>query len=140
MLVTHETMTNEESTQVIYELENYYTGLREGILDCGPPAQIDTAFHWHILNTRAYAAFCKNTFNKFIHHTPHWIDSPPTNDEQVHCNDAVSLLKEHGIDVHRKDLWETSPRCGGQKGFRIISCIVANQRTRPRFDFDDDDF
>lgn len=140
MLITYDAMTDEEATQVIYELENYYTGLRDKILDCGPPAQIDKAFHWHILNTRAYAAFCKNTFGRFVHHTPHWIDSPPTNDEQVRCNDEVSLLKDHGIDVHRKDLWGTSHRCGGQRKPRIIRCVVVNQPKLPRFGFDDDDF
>ncbi len=115
MLITYEDKTEDEAKKLIDELENFYTGLRDKILDCGPPGEIDKAYHWHILETRAYAAFTQKTFGTFIHHTPHWAGSPPSDDEQVRCANPVLLLKSHGINVQNENLWETPQQCGGKK-------------------------
>jgi hypothetical protein len=35
-----------------------------------PPEKIDTAWHYFILFTKDYAAFCNRFFGRFIHHQP----------------------------------------------------------------------
>lgn len=35
-----------------------------------PTQEIDSAWHFFILNTREYAAYCKERFGTFIHHVP----------------------------------------------------------------------
>lgn len=35
-----------------------------------PSKAVDVAWHWFILFTREYDAFCRKTFGKFLHHSP----------------------------------------------------------------------
>lgn len=35
-----------------------------------PPAEVDTVWHWHLTQTRAYAALCERHLGGFLHHEP----------------------------------------------------------------------
>ena len=105
-------MTVDRATELLYELENFYTGIRENLWgDCGPPYEIDKAFHLHIINTRLYAAFCESNFGRFIHHSPFWSRHPPPSDIQQRCGNQVQKLRDHGIDVKLEHFWAL-PTCG----------------------------
>ena len=71
----HADHTEVEANKAIYELGNYYTGIREGLFWCGPPQKLDICYHLHVLNTRLYRAFCQATFGRFIDHEPFWSDN-----------------------------------------------------------------
>lgn len=41
-------------------------------VDIVPTADIDTMWHYHILDTQAYAADCEKIFGEFFHHFPYF--------------------------------------------------------------------
>jgi len=62
-------MHAEDALNSIAELENYYTGIKNGIK--GEPSEmIDKAWHAHILNTPMYFKFSDDIFGKYLHHKP----------------------------------------------------------------------
>ena len=105
-------MTVDRAKELLYELENFYTGIRQNLWgDCGPPYQINEAFHLHIINTRFYAAFCLSNFGQFVHHSPFWSLHPPPIYIQQRCGSQVQKLRDHGIDVKFEHFWAL-PTCG----------------------------
>ncbi len=38
---------------------------------CAPTADVDTFWHYHILDTMKYAADCEQVFGRFLHHYPY---------------------------------------------------------------------
>ncbi len=72
-----EGMMLEDAENTILELENYYTGLKNGI-QSGPSFVVDQAWHTHILNTRMYFDFTQKTFGQYIHHAPQWSGNAET--------------------------------------------------------------
>ena len=64
--------TSAETDKLIYELENFYTVIRDDLYQCGPPKKIDAVYHLHVLNTRLYREFCQATFGRFVDHVPIW--------------------------------------------------------------------
>lgn len=112
--------TVEQAEELVYELENFYTGIRDNLWEnCGPPYQIDEAFHLHIVNTRFYAAFCQAIFGRFIHHAPFWSRHLPPHDLQQRCGNQVQNLRDHGLDVKYEHLW-AQPTCGEDTKYRYI--------------------
>ncbi|CAF1351899.1 unnamed protein product [Rotaria sordida] len=106
LMETYKDISTDRALEIVYELENFYTGVRDDLwADCGPPYEIDKAFHLHIINTRLYAAFSENTFGRFLHHSPFWSAHPPPSDIQVRCGDQVKKLRDHGIPVTYENLW-----------------------------------
>lgn len=70
-LQTVEHMSETDALNTILELENYYTGAKNGLL--GEPSEmVDKAWHEHILNTAMYFNFCESNFGYYLHHTPYW--------------------------------------------------------------------
>ena len=64
--------TSRETDKLIYELENFYTVIRDDLYQCGPPKKIDAVYHHHVLNTHLYRGFCHKTFGRFVDHVPFW--------------------------------------------------------------------
>ncbi|UJR12236.1 hypothetical protein I4U23_016413 [Adineta vaga] len=96
-----------ETGKLIYELENFYTVIRDNLFACGPPKKIDAVYHLHVINTRLYRTFCEATFGRFIDHIPFWSGHPTSDEHQTDCSDQLSLLEAHGINVTSPCLWRT---------------------------------
>ncbi|CAF1640677.1 unnamed protein product [Rotaria sp. Silwood1] len=112
---THEDISIDRAQELVYELENFYTGVRDNLwTECGPPFEIDKIFHLHIINTRLYAAFSQATFGRFLHHSPFWSAHPPPSDLQERCGDQVNKLRAHGVPVTYEHLW-IPPICGNNE-------------------------
>ena len=109
---THQDTSPEHAQELVYELENFYTGVRDNLwTDCGPPDQIDKAFHLHIINTRFYERFSQATFGRFVHHSPFWSAHLPPTDLRKRCGNQVRKLRNHGVAVIYDHLWAV-PACG----------------------------
>ncbi|CAF1575811.1 unnamed protein product [Rotaria sp. Silwood1] len=64
-------MSDTDALNTIIELENYYTGVKNGLI--GEPSEmVDKAWHAHILNTPMYFSFCESIFGYYLHHIPYW--------------------------------------------------------------------
>lgn len=112
---TYHDISVNNAQDIVSELENYYTGIGDDIWgNCGPPYQIDKAFHLHIINTRLYAAFSGATFGRFVHHSPFWSGHPTPSDLNERCGDMVKKLRDHGVQIINENLWKTS-NCGEEK-------------------------
>ncbi|CAF3091551.1 unnamed protein product [Rotaria socialis] len=111
LTTTYNEISTDRAQEIVYELENFYTGIRYNIgADCGPPKEIDKAFHLHIINTRSYAAFSEATFGYFLHHSPFWSAHPPSSDLRERCSNQASKFRHHGIPIVYECLW-TPPAC-----------------------------
>ncbi|CAF4269367.1 unnamed protein product, partial [Adineta steineri] len=103
---TYKDISADRAQKLVYELENFYTGIRENLwADCGPPYEIDKAFHLHIINTRMYEAFSQVTFGRFVHHSPFWSAHPAPNDLLERCGDQVKKLRDHDVPIIYEYLW-----------------------------------
>lgn len=112
---THKDISADRAQELVYELENFYTGVRDNLwAECGPPYEIDKVFHLHIINTRMYEAFSEANFGRFLHHSPFWSAHPPPYDLQTRCGDQVKKLQDHGVSVTYDYLW-APPTCGNDK-------------------------
>jgi hypothetical protein len=112
---THQDVSIDRAQELIYELENFYTGVRDNLwTDCGPPFEIDKAFHLHIINTRLYAAFSEATFGRFLHHSPFWSEHPAPHNLLDRCGHLMNKLQQHGILVKYEHLWKLST-CGAHE-------------------------
>ncbi|CAF1531858.1 unnamed protein product, partial [Didymodactylos carnosus] len=68
-LQTHEYMNKLDALNTMLELENYYTGIKNGLH--GQPSEwIDKAWYQHILNTQMYFNFTQLIFGSYLHHIP----------------------------------------------------------------------
>lgn len=111
LTTTYDDISTDRAQEIVYELENFYTGVRDNLwTDCGPPNDIDKAFHLHIINTRFYERFSQATFGRFLHHSPFWSAHPPPSDLRDRCGNQVRKLREHGVPVAYEYLW-TPPAC-----------------------------
>jgi hypothetical protein len=67
-------MQNRETVATLLALIDEYEAFmlvrRAAPLPLGPTYLVDAVWHAHILDTRAYAAFCNATFGRFEHHDP----------------------------------------------------------------------
>nr|AEN94411.1 uncharacterized conserved protein [Adineta vaga] len=89
-LQTEDHMNEIDALNTIIELENYYTGVKNGLI--GEPSEmIDKAWHAHILNTPMYFSFCNLTFGYYLHHIPNWTRA----DEDGETQRIVSSLDFH---------------------------------------------
>ena len=112
---TYEDISRDGAEELVYELENFYTGVRDNLwTDCGPPSEIDKAFHIHIINTRLYAAFSEATFGRFLHHSPFWSQHVAPHDLLERCGQLMNKLQHHGILIKYEHLWAL-PTCGAHK-------------------------
>ena len=103
---THQDVSIDRAQELVYELENFYTGVRDNLwTDCGPPSEIDEVFHLHIINTRLYAAFSDATFGRLLHHEPFWSQHSTPHDLLEQCGDLANKLKDHGILIKYEHLW-----------------------------------
>jgi hypothetical protein len=105
MLVNSDGFSEVDAKNILIELEKFYTGVKlsRGQLKRGPTSLIDSAWHWHILNTRMYGKFLKNNFpGKFIHHTPHWTMFPEDEDDDRTTYDD---LLELDIKYLNRTIW-----------------------------------
>ena len=115
IMQTHTEIATDRAEELAYELENFYTGVRDNLwTNCGPPSEIDKAFHLHIINTRLYAAFSEATFGRFLHHSPLWSRHRASHDLLERCGHLMNTLKDHGVLIKYEDLWGLS-RCEAQK-------------------------
>ncbi|UJR32641.1 hypothetical protein I4U23_020101 [Adineta vaga] len=118
--------TEVEANKAIYELENYYTALRDGLYQCGPPKKLDLYYHLHILNTRLYRNFCQATFGRFIDHEPFWSGNPSSDQKQIKCDDQLTLVEAHGLNITCPCLWRTASLTSrASVQFPATLCIVA---------------
>lgn len=118
---TYKDITADDAKELVYELENFYTGVRDNLWDdCGPPYTIDKAFHLHIINTRLYAAFCDVIFGRFIHHSPFWSKHLPPDNLRERCSTQVQKLREYGVDVKYEHLW-APPTCGSATHNQLVT-------------------
>ena len=62
-----------------------------------PNQEIDKFWHFHILDTRAYAADCERVFGYFVHHFPYFgmRDAQDLQDLHVAFADTNALYMEH---------------------------------------------
>ena len=57
----------------------------------GPTALMDLVWHYHILDTKRYFAFCENIFGRYLHHTPYFGPHSP-HGEQARMNKSRELM------------------------------------------------
>ena len=95
-LQTTERMSETDALNTIIELENYYTGVTNGLT--GEPSEmVDKAWHAHILNTPMYFNFCQSMFGYYLHHIPYW--AAASEDQQIRA--IVSSL-DFQIPIYMK--------------------------------------
>ena len=105
MLVNNNGFKEVDAKNILIELENFYTGVKlsRGQLKHGPTSLVDSAWHWHILNTRVYRKFLTNNFHgKFLHHAPHWTMFPEDN---VNDRNTYDDLLDLGIKNLNETIW-----------------------------------
>ena len=61
-----------------------------------PPPAIDECWHHFILFTKDYAEFCERFLGGFVHHRPHYIGDPPS-DESTMFATIESATRDFGI-------------------------------------------
>lgn len=66
-----ENMPTEDIQQAVTEYKQFLELCRrEGLANIVPTVLADKAWHYHILDTRKYAADTDNIFGEFLHHSP----------------------------------------------------------------------
>lgn len=58
-------------------------------------AQVDEAWHQHILHTRSYAAFCEEVAGRFIHHLPAMDESARVRMVKDYADNTLALYEKH---------------------------------------------
>ncbi len=85
-----------------------------------PSRIIDTFWHYHILDTQAYADDCNQTFGYFLHHFPYFGMRGPEDARALgDAYDETLLLYEKHFGPPPADLWLRSgaarcPNCGSR--------------------------
>ncbi|SDY81814.1 hypothetical protein SAMN05661080_04705 [Modestobacter sp. DSM 44400] len=69
-LAAAEGITETDAAQRVIELVKYLTIATDCDQPVVPSRAVDVAWHTFILFTRDYAAFCTETFGRFVHHQP----------------------------------------------------------------------
>ena len=83
-----------------------------------PSREVDTFWHYHILDTQAYAADCEQVFGYFLHHFPYFgMRGPEDMDALGRAYDKTLELYEAEFGPSPEDLWPSTgmsrcPNCG----------------------------
>ncbi|CAF1502460.1 unnamed protein product [Rotaria sordida] len=77
-----------------------------------PSKLVDKVWHYHILDTQAYAVDCENVFGRFLHHYPYW--GMRGESDLKSLQDAFSMtlqLYEKEFGPAPENIWRTESRC-----------------------------
>ena len=83
-----------------------------------PSKVVDTFWHYHILDTQAYAIHCQDVFGYFLHHFPYFGMRGPEDARALgEAYDDTLMLYEQHFGPAPEDLWSRSgsarcPNCG----------------------------
>ncbi len=109
-LQTAEHMSETDALNTIVELENYYTGVKNGLT--GEPSEmVDKAWHAHILNTLVYFNFCQSSFGYYLHHVPYWTAGSEDEETQAMVSSLdfqipmYTKLKNLGVSDLNETIW-----------------------------------
>ncbi len=93
-----------QAQQVMDGLREYFHVCRAGgkRMVAMPSQVVDTAWHEFILFTRAYQAFCKRAFGRYLHHTPAEAMEKPTLAQQ-------GIKRAWRISCSRADIDRNAP-------------------------------
>lgn len=83
-----------------------------------PSKEVDTFWHYHILDTQAYADDCERVFGYFLHHFPYFGMRGPTDAQALGdaYDDTLALYEAH-YGPSPQDIWARTglarcPSCG----------------------------
>jgi hypothetical protein len=83
-----------------------------------PSKEVDTVWHYHILDTQAYAADCERVFGYFLHHFPYFgMRGPDDATALLNAYNETLELYEFHFGPSPADLWPQAgmsrcPNCG----------------------------
>lgn len=92
--------------------------LEHGAKSVVPSKEVDTFWHFHILDTQAYAEDCKQVFGYFLHHFPYFgMRGPADAAALVDAYEETLALYTAEFGFPPEDLWPPSgmarcPNCG----------------------------
>lgn len=83
-----------------------------------PSKEVDTFWHYHILDTQAYADDCERVFGYFLHHFPYFGMRGPDDAQALGdaYDETLSLYERH-FGTAPEDIWQRTgmarcPNCG----------------------------
>ena len=111
--------SDEYARQIETEYRRYLTLARlHSTKPVVPSREVDTFWHYHILDTQAYAADCEQAFGYFLHHFPYFgMRGPEDMDALGRAYDETLALYEDEFGPPPEDLWPRAgmsrcPNCG----------------------------
>ena len=105
--------TDEFTTAVLEEYRKYLL-LTKVNPDTAivPSKPVDTAWHYHILDTQAYVVDCDKVFGKFLHHFPYWGMRGDDDAKDLQESFARTLeIYERTVGPVPAEFWKAAGRC-----------------------------
>ena len=125
--------TSEHADAVIAEYKKFLYLTKTFGSNVVPSKLVDTVWHYHILDTQAYAEDCQNVFGMFMHHYPYWgmrgeADLKSLND--AWASTLALYAKTFGCDAPY-NLWLAAgrcPNCGSRSDARLKTNLMPTGR------------
>jgi hypothetical protein len=113
--------SNEKAREAIHKYKQWlYLKLHNPNTDIVPSKLIDEVWHYHILDTRAYAQDCQHVFGKFLHHFPYFGIRGEDDAEKLRI--AFAESQQLFLNVWQEEMCADSSICTGGDG--SVACQV----------------